>query len=453
MTRQPSRWQCRERTTARRLAALVGFCLPLSGGLDLSLWIPGYPPQITIIRVVTAVALVWVVSHPSPTPLPRASLGMLVALTLVLMYGAISVLWAPDVGHAVHGLVTISMALATAVAVILLVRGDLAALRAFGLGVLASGAVQVLLALGEVATGWHLTASFAADLVEQRGLGNVEELLGKVAWGSLGNPNDLGGYLLLTTAVFLSMGAFRIAMQRPVLVLGWGLLVVSVIVGATAMADARAYRLGLVVILSMHLFDRALTPGRTKLRVPTVLLLGVAGTVGLIWLGGALIQGAATIGASDTLRLGLIAQGLLAAIVSGGFGGGLGAEQSLIETGEIPTNYHNVVVQLASELGLVVAGAFLVYLIALVISWAFVTRSAQKLGREASIARATLAVALLVYGVTSSGVVDSPIYWAFFAATASLSAVPDRQRALTRSDARRDKAMATRERLVAVPDE
>ena len=80
-----------------------------------------------------------------------------------------------------------------------------------------------------------------------------------------------------------------------------------------------------------------------------------------------------------------------------------------------------MVVQLAAELGLVVAGAFLAYLVWLVISWAFVTRSARLIGRDAAIARATLAVALLIYGVTSSGVLESPHYWAFFAVTALLT--------------------------------
>jgi hypothetical protein len=346
---------------------------------------------------------------------------LLQAFTLVLMYAAITILWAPDVGHGIHDLVTVSMALATAVAVILLIRGDLAALRAFGLGVLASGAGQVLLALTEVATGWHVTSSFGSRLVAERGLENIEELVGRVAWGSLGNPNDLGGYLLLTTAVFLSMGAYAIVLRRPVRLLGWALLVVAVIVGTTALADARAYRLGLVVIVAMHLFDRVLAPTRTRLRVPMVLLLGVAGLLGLVWLGGALVERISAGGMSDALRLDLVSQGFLTALVSGGFGSGLGTEAALIDAGDLPLNYHNVVAQLVAELGLIVAGAFLAYLLWLIVSWAFATPSARAIGREAAIARGTVAVALLLYGATSSGVLESPDYWAFFTLTALIT--------------------------------
>jgi len=133
---------------------------------------------------------------------------------------------------------------------------------------------------------------------------------------------------------------------------------------------------------------------------------------------------------SDALRLTLIADGFSSALLSGGFGRGLGAEKAMIDSGEIPLNFHNVFAQLAAELGLVVSAAFLTYLFALVLGWAFVTRSARAIGREAALARATLAAALLIYGVTSSGVLESPVYWAFLAANALLTAVgevPDSQ--------------------------
>lgn len=420
----PSLGQSRDQATARRLAWLLGCCLPLSGGLSLGTWIPGYPGQITVIRVVTVVALLWLATHPVRAQLPMAPRLMLQAFALAMAYGAVSVLWAPSLRHGMHDLAAIGLALSTAVAVVLLVREDLRTLRAFALGLLISGGLQVIVAAWEVATGQHLTSDFGAEKVAQWNLVSIEQAIGRVAWGSLGNPNDLAGYLLLTTAVFLSMGAYGIALRRPARLLGWGLLALSVAIALTSMADARAYRLGLAVVVAMHLLDFAWTPGRTPYRRPFVLLVVGIGVVLAVSMSGTVIQAISSTGQSVSLRLELISEGFSTALNSGGLGRGLGTEQSLIDTGEIPLNFHNVVVQLAAELGLVVAVAFVAYLVWLVICWAFVTRSARELGRKAAIAQATLASALLFYGATSSGVLESPDYWAFLAVTAVLAGVP-----------------------------
>ena len=83
--------------SARRLAWLLGFCLPLSGGFPLSNWIPGYPNQVTVIRLVTFASLVWLVRSPQRKPLPRSSRGMIQILLAVFAYAMLSLLWAPDV--------------------------------------------------------------------------------------------------------------------------------------------------------------------------------------------------------------------------------------------------------------------------------------------------------------------------------------------------------------------
>ncbi len=415
--------QSRDQATARKLAWLLGFSLPLTGGLTPSALIPNYPDQVTIVRLVTLGALVWLVFHPLGTTLPRSSKVMLQGFVAVMAYAAVTLLWAPDLAYGLKKLVIIGLALLTAIALILVVRGDRAALRSFALGVLMSGALQVIVATWEVATGRHLSLAFGAEYVAQWNLVDIEQAVGSVAWGSLGNPNDLGGYLLLATAVFITRGAFGVQFRPLELVLGWGLLLLAIVVSLTALDDARAFRLGLAALLAMHLLDRLLPPMRNPFRVPLVLIAVWAAIAAAALWGGSFLM-ALRAGGSDAQRLELISEGFSVALGTGGFGRGLGTERALIDSGAIPLNFHNVVVQLAAELGLVVAGVFLVYLVSLIISWALVTRSAQRMGREASLARATLGVALLIYGVTSSGVLESPPYAALLAATVLLGVIP-----------------------------
>lgn len=416
----PSTRHPRNQTTARKLAFLLGVCLPFSGGLSPSAWLPDYPDQLTVIRLVTMAVLAWLFTHPLGSPVPRAPRRMLQAFALATAYATASVFWTPDAGSGLNDLLGVVLALATAVAAILLVRGDRPALRSLALGILTSGGLQVGLAVGEVGTGRHLS-SFSASYLERWNLANIEQVLGATAWGSLGNPNDLGGFWLLTTAVFLSMGAYGIALRRSVLIMAWGILLLSAGIGLNYLVDARAYRLGLALIFAMIAFERILPPTRLTLRIPFMILLACAAIAAVGYLG--LSSFAASVRESDVLRLSLISDGLASAVVTGGFGRGIGAERALIDSGQIPLNFHNVVIQLAAELGLIVAAAFLFYLLALVVGWAFVTRSSRAIGRKPAFARAALAVSLLVYGATSSGVLQSPLYWAFFALTALLAGV------------------------------
>lgn len=406
---------------ARRLAWFLGFCLPLSGGLTLSQWIPEYPDQLTPIRLVTFASLAWLVTARTVQPLPIASKRMIWALLGALVYAVLSLIWAPDVTHGIHDLITVGMALATGIALLLLVRCDGRTMGNFVAGLLLAGGLQVGLAVVEVTIGYHVSSGFGALYLEQWGLSSVEAVYGSVAWGTMGNPNDLSGFLLILTAVFLSVRAYGLQLRRGRLVLGFATTAVAIWIGLTALADSRAFRLGLVALIGMHLIDRLLTPSRTALRVPVTLLLGWAALALALLKGGSIIHGITDAGASDALRLKLVSEGLGAALLSGGFGRGLGAEKASLDAGEITTNLHNILATLLMEFGFLVAAAFVTYLLVLLLSWAFVTRSARAIGAEAALARATLAVALLIYGVTSSGVIESPVYWTFFAATALLS--------------------------------
>lgn len=406
-------------SAARRLAWLLGFALPLSGGLPLSQWIAGYPDQLTPIRVVTVAVLCWLATQSSHS-LPSTSRRMIAILAAGCAYGLLTLLWTPNAAHGIHDLVTVAMALATGVAVILLAATDHRALPSFAAGLLIAAAIQVLIALAEVRSGVHLSHQFGAIALEEWQLSGIESLIGSTAWGTLGNPNDLGGFWLMSLAVFLSAGAYGLRLRKLGMVAWWGLIALGVYLGFTALADARAFRLGVAILVGMRVLDR-LVPPRSVLRVPAVVFTVAMALVWLILRGPVLLESTLAASQSDSLRLQLIESGLTTALVTGGFGRGIGAEKAQIDTGELVVNYHNVVAQLAAELGLVLAAGFLLYLLGLLTGWALATKRARAIGDDAARARASLAVSLMVYGFTSSGVLESPQYWAFFALTAVLA--------------------------------
>jgi hypothetical protein len=104
-------------------------------------------------------------------------------------------------------------------------------------------------------------------------------------------------------------------------------------------------------------------------------------------------------------------------VESGGIGRGIGFEYLLIETGEIPTNLHNTVLAVAVELGLVPALLLGGYLVGTVLSWSFQGQVAREEGPQASLARASVALALLLAVVVSSSVLFSPLFWSMLALT------------------------------------
>jgi len=380
---------------------------------------PDYPDQLNVVRLVTLGALTWLILNPLRTRLPPPSRHLLQAFSIVMAYAAATLLWTPDLMYGLRAFVSIGAALLSATALVFLIRQDRLALQAFAWGVLISGGFQVCIAVWELQTAQHLTLSFAADYVKTWNLANIEQVIGKVAWGSLGNPNDLAGYLLLVLAVFFSRSAYGLKLRPIVLAIAWVLALLGIVVALTALDDARAFRIGLAAVLTMHLLDRLLTPRRSLQRMAVMSVALWVVIVASAW-GGSLLA-AVRKSQSDGTRLDLILSGFRLSADTGGLGRGIGAENALVNSGTIPLNYHNVVVQLAAELGIFVAGALLLYFVWLGISWGFVTRSARRLGPEASLARATLALVLTIYGVTSSGVLESPHYGVFLAVTVVLA--------------------------------
>ena len=424
-----------ERPAARRRWAwALGFCLPLSGGLPLSRWIPAFIDQSTPIRLVTAAAIVWLMVTALRVPklraLPVAPRRMALALSAALAYAAITLIWTQNRAHGIHDLLTIGAALATAFTLLWLVRGDRWVLSGFAAGVLWAGGVQVVLAIVELITQYHFSTEFGSVYVLQGRVTRIEQVYGPIAFGTMGNPNDFGGLLLLTFAVFVGARAYGLVLGWGARVAGWIMAGAAILIGLGAMNDARGFRLSLLLVAAIYLLDRVLPKGPVLWRIPCLVLLGVVALALTILplellfsLGAAFDPSSAVpgppppvVGESDNLRLTLIARAVQVAISTFGFGRGLGTERAMIDSDQIPLNFHNVVAQLAAELGIVIALAFVVYLLVILSRWAFLTRFTRARGLESSRAAAVLALVLVIYGLTASGVLDSPLYWTFFVA-------------------------------------
>lgn len=421
----------------RWLAWLLGFSLPLAGGLSLGEWLGWYPDQLTLIRLVTAATWAWLVvkllRDRRSWALPRASRWMAVALLASLGYGLITLSWTPSPATGLHDVITIGLALASALALLLLVRDDVRVLRSYAVGLLWAAALQVAVAVVEVTTTLHLTYRFGQGTVEAAGQSRYEDIYGPIAYGSMGNPNDFGAFLTVGLAVFLAAGAYGIVLSRRQRIVGWIVVAAGVWVGFNYLANARGFQLVVLAFAAMYAVDRLAQRYGAVVRVVVLAALGLLAVVvfALLFIV-PLVNGSWTQSqdsSSDMLRLELVAQALQESLNSFGFGRGLGAEQVLIESGAISLNFHNTFARLAAEVGLVIAVAYVLYLLALIAKWAFPGKPSADRGPECRLARASAAVALLVWGVVVSGVLDSPAYWTVFAATAAVAAIPAGSRA------------------------
>jgi hypothetical protein len=346
---------------------------------------------------------------------------MLSGLALALGYSSVTLLWTPSLSHGAHALLGSAAALATAVVVLLLVGTKRATLSAFAGGVLAAGAAQVLLAVVEIGTGFHVSTTFGASYLQEWNLDRIEDILGPIAIGTMGNPNDLGALFLLTISVLLSAEAFGLRLSIRTQWIAWLLATSAIVIGFTSLNDARGFQLGVLMLCGLHVLDRLRPQSRFRCLVG-IAAIGVVLVLRLLY---AWIRGGAplAIGTSDSLRLNLLAQALQTTVESHGFGRGLGTEAALLETGALPINFHNVVAQLAAEAGIVIAGAYLLYLLSLLWRWLAVGRVAPFPDERVRLARASIAVGILIYGATSSGVLDSPLHWAFFVTPTLLAGV------------------------------
>jgi hypothetical protein len=346
---------------------------------------------------------------------------MAIGFGAAIGYAGLSTIWMPDLVTSVSMWAAASLAVMTAVGLLLLSGVDPSALKCFAAGVLASVVGQLAVVSVELTTARHFSSEYSSNVMRDYGRPVEEVLNSQVAWGTLGNPNDLGGFLLVGLAVFASATAYGLHFQGWLRVVGYGISAVVVWVGSTSLADARAFRLGVFTLILMHAFDRVLPPSRVKWRVGILLWVGGLAVAGLSTQGLALVGIDPSGIASDQLRIQLLGKGLSEVLASAGLGRGIGFEQVLIERGEIRTNFHNSLMLLAVELGLVVALFAGGYLLFLVMSWVLQSRSARCAGSEASVAAAAVAVVLFINSSSSSGVLLSPIFWAMLAATAVLA--------------------------------
>jgi len=413
--RQPALTDGTSSRTAKVFAWLLGFSLPLSGGTGISGFVPDYPDQVSPARIVTILCLSWAFLSRRASVSANEYRAVIGASVAILGYATLSAVWAADSELALTSALLLAIAMASGLAVFLVVGREREALISLILGVSASLGLQVCIALVELRTGQHLSREFGSSAVSQWSLVRIEDLTGPVAWGTLGNPNDLGGFFLLAIAVVPALGTHGVKLGRlSRLVLGIT-LVFAAVIGLTELQDARAFRLGLLALGVIHLLDRVI-PREPVLRAASV-FISIAGVILLLRGVGSLRQmQAVSWSQSDDLRLELAITVLGLALRSGGVGMGIGAESSLIKAGQIPTNFHNFTLQIAVELGFVVAGMLLLYVARPLVRWAMGHGLGDGVGgRAVARDRAGLAVALLAGGVAPSGVIETSHYWAFMA--------------------------------------
>lgn len=423
-------------STAKLLAVLLGFSLPLSGDIGISDLIAKYPDQLSPVRLVTFLCLSWALSS------RRASVSIagyraLIGVSLAILgYAALTAVWAPDVEAALFSLLRLAIAMASGLAVLLVVGRERKVLISLILGVAGSLALQVCIALVELRTGRHLSSQFGSSSVSEWSLARIEDLTGSVAWGTLGNPNNLGGYFLLAIALVLTLGAHGAQLGHLSRLALASTLALAAVIGLTGLEDARGFKLGLLALGLIHLVDRTI-PREPMLRAAT-LVISAAGALLMLNRTVSLRQvQALSWGQSDDVRLELADKGLRLALRNGGMGMGIGAESSLIEAGQIPTNFHNLTVRTAVELGFVVAAILLWYVLRPVTQWALGQRLGEGLrNRAISRDRAILTVALLVSGIVSSSVINDSYYWAFLALLGVNVVYPEESSGLRQPSAR-----------------
>lgn len=401
------------------VAFLLGSSVSLVGLRWSQFGIP-IPDQVTTPRVAAVVGLLaLLVARPSMR-LPNRARRLAALLTCLLVYATTTLLWTPNFASGSNVLVGIALALFTALLVVATVNGDSRAFRALIIGVLSGGLLQVSIAIWELVTDNHLASPTFGVASAESGVFLTSN--GQVAWGTLGNPNDLGGFLLLVALLWINRSAATLGVHGLLRIGGYLLVAAIVLIGLTSLQDARAFRFGLLALLLMWGFDRLVPMGRGPTRRSLGLLIAMAmAAVTLVVLTSLTVD---RFGPSDALRIQLIGRGLFEGLSNAGFGRGVGSASYLVESGELPTNLHNVFAQLSMEFGLPIAMAFSLLLVRWVLAWLLETQSGMAIGQDRARLRAGIAVTLAVYGATSSGVLESPVYWLGFATAVAIGHLP-----------------------------
>lgn len=347
-------------TKAQRLTLLVlptlmalGPWASLSPGSELA------PTAFRVLLVLAALpAVSGVVRH--WRTMPSAVRLALWATGVLIVWGAVSLLWSADMAFGLRIEVSLLIGLASMVVMLGLAQGT-----DEGVGALRWGYVLALLVTGGIAlwefrTGQHLT-----DVTAEQG----PYLFSKTAVSaSLGNPNNFGAFLLSTLGPLLVL----LARARHVLTLGLWAGALGLLMFLTVQTESRAAVGGLVamMVLAMlllafinigYLFMGLLAGGIVYVTVLTFLGPQVQGVVDRLTDTGQ--------DKADQLRLDLTSDALTQFASTGGLGTGMGAFQAVLEATPdrlarqiVPA--HNTLAQVAAENGVIGLAAFVGVLVA-----------------------------------------------------------------------------------------
>lgn len=389
------------------LVFLGGLALPLD---QFSLG--ALPGSLSLSRVLTVVGTTAVLLNSGlRTPwstLHPAIRRLLLAFAAVWCFSAMSMIWAPDTAVATRRLVALGTALAFAGLLAYLVGNSVKLFRAMVYGCVVAMASQAFIAVWEIRSGSHLTYTFDTQTIWNSQL-SYADIYGSIAWGTLGNPNELAGFLLFAIALLigtrLSVGINQGAWLASLPVIG-----LAVVIGWTSAADARGFRMGVCGLGLIVLLDWIRRRARSSGLAATISPLAVVIAL-VVWLTlrPDLLGNSSGNAGSDELRVRLLKAGLSNGLDNMGLGNGLGSEAVLIESGQLETNLHNVFAAAANDLGIFAMSALLVYLSLPLLAWLFDARGAS--ARRPILLRCLVAWALLIQGFVASSVLLSPWYW------------------------------------------
>jgi len=377
------------------------------------------PPSATLLNQCVAVALwggvAWVLA---PTRWPQGAGSLLAALGVLLAGVAVS--W--GAGSLPSSLALQGVGLLAGAAVMVIAgaaaaqqeRGP-AALVALATGLLVAGLLGSVVALVQVfAPGWTDGSLIAHSGLVGRAVGNLRQ------------PNHLGSLLLWALAAL----ALRVASGKLPRGAAWACAAVMVL--AIELTASRTGAVGLGVLLLWALLDRRLPPRARWLLAALPLLYAIA-YFGMGWWGshsqqalgaGARLaaEGTAAIDSPNSrLNIWRNALALIAANPWTGVGfGEFNLAWTLTAFANRPTAFfdhtHNLVLQLAVELGLPAAGTVLLLMAAAL--WQAGQRAWRAAG-DAGLASRTAWVLVLLTLLHSA--VEYPLWYAYFLMPAALA--------------------------------
>lgn len=331
-----------------------------------------------------------------------------------VVWGGISIYWAPDLLSAVNDVAAVGFGFAVGILLLNLGAASEAGIQSLRRGWVLAFVVTAAVATWEIATGSHLPSSF----VEQK----PDYALRAIVISTFGNPNNYGAFLVLSFP-FLLTSLHKIR-RIPVKLMYFGLVISAIILVFLSASRSAAMGIGLQLIVYIFLFG-----GLKRISwgvLVAILGLAVLGSLGVtlddyrFWtkllsaLSGEELSGSGSLGT----RIALTLSGIWMVGHSFGMGVGAGGFEHVMARGEVPysgidqVNPHNFIIEVASEYGLLVVTAFAGFLVrGLAIAYA---RKDSK-HREVRELCILMVVGYVFACVANSSYVEVSVHWVFIA--------------------------------------